>query len=200
MFNINSQVENIGNQMKQMEIQFENLIFQINNYGINNCGTEIQNMGMQMLNAGVQMVTIGIQLPSFASNINQQIQDVLANIQNISLQINNKMQMEIMNNMMMNQMQMPNMNIVFNNKEMAKEEYDQKKKYYVTFNYLGTKIAFNLDEEITIKEMIEMFFKEIGKSKEKLNFYYNAKIININDKNIIKNIFLSNPIPRITVF
>ena len=206
MFNVNSQVEYIGMQMKQMKIQFENLIFQINNFGINNCGINIQNMGIQMLNAGAKMVNIGIQLPTngglIGSNIKQQIQEVLTNIQNIVLQIDNKIQMEMMNNMMMNQMQMINMNIVnnINNKESINKDYNYNiKKYNVTFDSPFGKIVFVIDKETTIKEVIEIYLKRVGKSKDKLLFIYNADKINIDDNKKIKDFFTFISNPRIYV-
>ena len=198
MFNVNSQVENIGMQMKQMEVQFENLIFQINNYGINNFGMHIKNMGMQMLNVGAQMVNIGIQLPAndifTGSNLKQQLQEVITNIQNMILQIDNKMEMEMMNNMMMNQMQMINMNIGNNidNKESIKKNKDFSiEKYNVQFK-LHDKINLVIDKETTIKEMIEIYLKRVGISKDKLFFVYNGERLNIDDNKKVKDFFLKN--------
>ena len=206
MFNVNSQVENIGMQMKQMEVQFENLIFQINNYGINNFGMNIKNIGMQMLNAGAQMVNIGIQLPAndilTGSNLKQQLQEVITNIQNMILQIDNKMQMEMMNNMMMNQMQMINMNIGNNidNKESIKKNKDFSfEKYNVIFQLELLNINLIIDKETTIKEMIEIYLKMVGISKDKLSFVYNGQGLNIDDNKKVKDFFHNSSNPLILV-
>ena len=209
MFDAFSQIQNIELQFKNLIIQFENIKLQIQNYGINNSiGSQIQNMGILMLNFGVQMLNTSTILPNIAINMNnirQKIQEHIIKIQNVLKLIDNSIQNIVINNnnmMSNNPFQMQMMNIKMDNNINDNEVFGLK--YNVKF-HTNTGMLNNIivDGETTIKEMIKMYLKRIGKNElidlEKIYFLFNGKIMNIYDDKKVKDLFGNFSIPMIIV-
>ena len=205
------QLNNIKFQLNNINSQFENLFMQIQNNGFQNIGMQIYNMGIQALNIGMQIINLGIQIPSIGMidsfNIKNQIQNIGMKIQNLGNQMNN------MNNIgiQMNNMAMPIINMNMNNNydfmkgfnnEINNNNLNHKvEKYHPVFKFLsGKSLSLNLDENITVDEMIKILLNRIGKTDNKdIKIVYNCSKLELGDKTAIKKLFL-NDSPIIMVF
>ena len=102
--------------------------------------------------------------------------------------------------MMNNPFLMQTMNIEMDNNKNENE--DSGFKYNVEFrNYTGFIKNIVADEETTIKEVIKIFLKRIGKNElidsKKVSFCYSADIVDINNEKKVKDFFRNNTNPKI---
>jgi hypothetical protein len=111
------QFNDIKFQYKNLETQFDNIERQIINMNNINLSTNIINLGTNLINNGIQMLFMGIQIPDISRNnliIINQINDLIAKFQNISIIITNmNYQMPMINMGGLNY----NNNFLNNNKE-----------------------------------------------------------------------------------
>ena len=121
------------------------------------------------------------------------------NMNNIGIQMNN-MAMPIINmNMNMNN----NYDFMkgFNNEINNNNLNHKVEKYHPVFKFLsGKSLSLNLDENITVDEMIKILLNRIGKTDNKdIKIIFNGLTLKLGDKTAIKKLFL-NGSPIIMVF
>ena len=122
------------------------------------------------------------------------------NMNNIGIQMNN-MAMPIINmNMNMNN----NYDFMkgFNNEINNNNLNHKVKTFSLVFKFLSrNKLPLNLDENITVDEMIKILLNRIGKTDNKdIKVLYNGITLKLGDKTTIKKLFFINVSPIIMVF
>ena len=173
MLNMNMQIMQFNTilfQYKNLESQFDNIGKQILNMNNQNISTNIIDLGMNIINNGIQMLFMGIQIPDITRNnffILNQINDVIAKIQNISMKITN----------MNYEMPMINMGGLNFNNNFLNNNKEEKPMINVAFNYQGIKI--NLPRLINNND--DFFFE------------YNAEYLEFGDNRKIEDVFKASP-------
>ena len=131
------------------------------------------------------------------SHIGNQIFYIGVNVFNNLIQmnnINNEYKMNYMNNMINMSNQMQNL-INTNNLNNFNAEYFEIKKINIIFNNNNNeKITIVTLEEISVEELLKLFFKKINiiPNENKFWFLYNKKILKLDCKEMIKEYGLGN--------
>ena len=197
---LKSQIENIKLQIDNIEMQSNNMLM-MNNNSINE---QILNLSIQMFNAGIQAFNTGKNM-----NIMMNMQTFYDKLKKISEQINsiiieydNMNQMQLMQQQMM--MQQMQQQIMMQQQIEAQQQLMQphiKEKYNVTFKTTkGKKDNLAVDYDMTVEELLNRYINNYyGPVNGKLVFLYNAKQIKMNEKRTIKDFFICNNHPIITV-
>ena len=188
---LNMQFNNIKFQYKNLESQFDNIERQIINMNNQNLSTNIIDLGMNIINNGIQMLFMGIQIPDITRNnfiILNQINDLIAKIQNISMKITN----------MNYQMPMINMGGLNYNNNFLNNKKEEKPMINVAFNNRGKKIVIPSYFGTTIDEMIKNYLIRINSpglinNKHAFFFIYNAEYLEFGDNRKIEDVFKASP-------
>ena len=188
-----AQLQNLMNmkmQLANIEAQYNLILTNMQNIGLTpDSYTNLNNVSFQFINFGIQLLNIGIPRSNNILNninLNQQIDNIIINLNSIKLT----------NPFSMNQ----NMNMMnFKNINENAELNNNKPKYHVKFvSDLGKITLILCDVDITLDEVIKMFYIRIGrndligKKQKELRFRYNAKSLNIikNKSKKLNEIFL----------
>ena len=178
-------------QYKNLESQFDNIGKQILNMNNQNISTNIIDLGMNIINNGIQMLFMGIQIPDITRNnffILNQINDVIAKIQNISMKITN----------MNYEMPMINMGGLNFNNNFLNNNKEEKPMINVAFNYQGIKINTRCYFGTTIDEMLKKYLIKINlprliNNNDDFFFEYNAEYLEFGDNRKIEDVFKASP-------
>ena len=168
---------NMKMQLVNIESKFNLILSNVQNIGLTpDSYTNLNNVSFQLINLGIQLLNIGIPRSNNILNninLNQQIDNIIINLNSI----------KPINPFYMNQ----NMNMInFQNMNKNVELNNNKPKYNVRFTSdLGEKTLILCDVDITLDEVIKMFYIRIGrndligKEQKELTFLYNTKRLNI---------------------
>ena len=194
MLNMNMQFMQFNTilfQYKNLESQFNNIGKQILNMNNQNISTNIIDLGMNIINNGIQMLFMGIQIPDITRNnffILNQINDVIAKIQNISMKITN----------MNYQMPMINMGGLNFNNDFLNINKEKKPIINVFFDNWGKKNNIQYYFGTTIDEMLKKYLIRINlpgliNNNDAFLFLYNAEHLKFGDNRKIEDVFGCSP-------
>ena len=178
-------------QYKNLESQFDNIGGQILNMNNQNISTNIIDLGMNIINNGIQMIFMGIQIPDITRNnyiILNQINDLIAKFQNISMNITN----------MNYQMPMINMGGLNFNNDFLNNNKEENPKINVAFNNWGKIINNQYNFGTTIDEMLKKYLirinlPELINNNDAFFFVYNAEYLRFGDNRKIEDVFKVPP-------
>ena len=175
---IGLQIQGIKTFIDNMKLQIENIEIQNNNamnpLMMNQIGDQLLNLSIQMLNNGIQYFN---NFKYLSMNINQYIEKLKV----ISQQINNiltsqqMIQQQMMQQQMLLQQQMMQPQMM---EPMQMQLNNNKKKFNVLFFEIsGRKTILVVDEDITIKELIDKYMNKVyGYENKDLDFICNGTI------------------------
>ena len=188
---ISLQIQGIKTFIDNMKLQVENIEIQNNNNAMN--PLMMNQIGDQLLNLSVQMLDNGIQyfnnFKYLSMNINQYIEKLKVISQQIntilaSQQMMNQMmqqQMLLQQQMMQPQMMEP-MQMQLNNNRRKKTIFFQDTR--------GRQTNIIVDEDITIKELIDKYMNRVyGYENKDLKFIFNGKRFDRNSQTTLRELF-----------
>ena len=176
------QLKNIGLQLQALGTQIQNTGLQLSSMN-NNYGIQINNMGIEISKFSIQIFNIGMQV----SNVNQN-----PNYSNEFLMNN------MMGNMNMMNFNQPLENIEINNNNLYnnnENNFDNSIIFTFEFENNGKRTIININENETVKELLNRYLIKIGKSYgnlDKFTFLYNGITINQNENRTILEYGIKN--------
>ena len=186
---IGLQIQGIKTFFDNMKLQVENIEMQNNNamnpMMMNQIGDQLLNLSIQMLNNGIQYFN---NFKYLSININQYIEKLKV----ISQQINNILFSQPMMNQMAQQQMMQQQQMLLQQQMIQPQMMEQmqmqlninKEKFNISFqDGSGRKTNLVVDEDITIKELIDKYMNRVyGYENKNLEFILNANKIYRNSR------------------
>ena len=202
---INLQIQGIKSSINNMKLQIENIEIQNNNPMFQMMMNQNQvSVYDQLLNLSIQMLNSGFQLFNYVINLTMNKNKFFLPLQKISEQINSQinsfntenmnqqvmmMQQQMMQQQMMQQQMMQQQMIQQQMMQqqmmqppMIHNQIQMKKKVNVIFSAQGKKNTFIVNEDITIKQLLDKYMdREYGYENKEIIFVVDAKELKRND-------------------
>ena len=197
---INLQIQGIKSTIDNMKLQIENIEIQNNNPMFQMMMNQNQvSVYDQLLNLSIQMLNSGFQLFNYVINLTMNKNKFFLPLQKISEQINSQinsfntenmnqqvmmMQQQMMQQQMMQQqmIQQQMMQQQMMQPPMIHNQIQMKKKVNVIFSAQGKKNTFIVNEDITIKQLLDKYMDRVyGYENKEIIFLVNAKELKRNN-------------------
>ena len=195
------QIQSLKSQIENMKLQVDNI--QIQNYNIslmnNQIGEQILNLSIQLFNAGIQAFNMGKNMIMLINKEN-----VYEQLKKISERINSMISFDIQQKIMQQQMiQQSMMQPQIIQQPMMQSQMMNGQRKYITVSFKltnGKTINITVNSGSTVEELLKKFIaKDSEFQNGRINFIFNGKQINMNEKKAVIDFFKFSHNPNIMV-